>query len=226
MGSRPDGMDLEYRSLTADDERFDRHVRYAFRPEAGPHADDEEERRNLSELRARRGLVKGDDLVAICGYFDFSARIRGEFRRLGGVSAVATPPEYRRRGYVERLLRELAGEFRDEGIHFSALWPFAGLSALDYPDISVDVTFRVDDPLVEANAGTYALVVEGGSGECRRTDVEPAAELDVGTLAQLCVGYRSARELATLGGLTGSESAVAALDRAFPPEDTFLRDGF
>lgn len=410
-------MALDYRPLSADDERFDRYVRYAFRPQAGPHTEDDEERPDLSDLLARRGLFDGDDLVAVCGYFDFSARIRGEFRRLGGVSAVATPPEYRRRGYVAHLLRELVGEFREEGIHFSALWPFerafyrrygwatcnayrvytappeqvrtaaaapagafrrveaddwrdlaavhrthgtdralfvdrteawwrervfrgwetdpyvyvwerdgdprgyvayvieeddddrrlnvrelvyrddeayrqllrflgnhdsqvasvrtygppetdlldrvaapdevdceiqagpmarvedvaAGLSALDYPDVSVDVTFRVDDPLADdrpeddrpeadpltgENGGTYALAVEDGTGECRPTDAEPAVELDVGTLAQLCVGYRRARELATLGDLTGAESAVAALDRAFPPEDAFLREGF
>lgn len=287
-------MALEYRPLAPDDERFDRYVRYAFRPQAGPHTDDEE-RRDLSDLLARRGLFEADDwrdLAAVHraqetdralfvereeawwrqrvfrgwetdpyvyvwerdgeprGYVAYVVEEVDDDRRLNvrelvscddkayrqllrflgnhdsQVASVRTygPPET---GLLDRVA---APDEVDCEIHAGPMARVedvaAGLSALDYPDVSVDVTFRVDDPLADANAGTYALTVEGGSGQCRPTDAEPAVELGVGTLAQLCVGYRRARELATLGDLTGSQRAVTALDRAFPPEEPFLREGF
>lgn len=391
-------MDLEYRSLHEDDERVRWYLRYAFDPEVGP-GDPGGYDRLMPSLR---GLFDGDDLVSVGGYHEFRARLRGANRPVSGVAAVATPPEYRRRGHVERLLRELSREFRAEGTDFSALWPFerpfyrtfgwatcnkyrvyeappdqlraaagapagqfrrvepdgwetlagvhrahgqdyqlhveraeewwrgrvftgrekdpyvylweddgepagyvvytveeadagrqlratelayrseaayrqllrflanhdsqvtsvrlrgpaetglldrvaapeevtceiragpmlrvedvaAGLSALNYPDVSVDVTLAVEDPLVAANAGTYRLTVESGSGECRPTDAAPEAELDTGALAQLCAGYRSAGDMAAADDLAAHDATAAALDRAYPSAEVFLREKF
>ncbi|WP_284031804.1 GNAT family N-acetyltransferase [Halobaculum lipolyticum] len=63
-------------------------------------------------------------LAVVCGYYDFSARIRGAFHDVAGVSAVASPPEYRRRGLVRELLAGVHRELRDDGVAVAALWPF------------------------------------------------------------------------------------------------------
>ncbi|WP_101294639.1 GNAT family N-acetyltransferase [Halegenticoccus soli] len=113
---------------------FRRTVRYAFSPERGPDPDEDEEIER-PEIYSRRGLydvapetpdaaLDADDLLAVCGYYAFTARVRGGWHPMGGVSAVASPPETRRRGHVARLLDDLLREFREEGTYFSALWPF------------------------------------------------------------------------------------------------------
>ena len=125
---------MHYRPIPeAHDDRVHRLLTYAFRPEAGPDPDDEDHPR--PDIYHRRGLydvdpdtsdddLAPDDLRVMCAYYDFTARIRGEFHRVGGVSAVASPPESRRQGYIGDLLGHLHREFREEGIAFSVLWPF------------------------------------------------------------------------------------------------------
>ena len=44
--------------------------------------------------------------------------------RAGGISGVATPPEYRRQGYIGRLLDAVAAEMRGDGYPLSILYPF------------------------------------------------------------------------------------------------------
>jgi predicted acetyltransferase len=124
----------EYRRLPADDGTFSRYVRYAFRPSAGPWTD--EDREELEERLARRTVereVRGlfvpesepkEEPVTVAAWHDFDLRVRGRAHRIGGVSAVATPPEHRRRGYVRTMLGEMLDELHEEGIAFSALWPF------------------------------------------------------------------------------------------------------
>lgn len=112
-----------YRPLPDDyDDEFDALLRYAFSIEDGPVPDDYE--RDRPELGERRGLFDGDDLLSVCRHYFFTARVRGEWSDLAGLSAVATPPEHRRRGYVRRMLAESLREYRDRDVHFSALWPF------------------------------------------------------------------------------------------------------
>ncbi|MFC4357248.1 enhanced intracellular survival protein Eis [Halobium salinum] len=128
---------MEYRPIP-DDHRdaFGRLLRYAFRPQAGPpDEEDEEDRPEHPDIYHPRALydvdsgapdddLDADDMVVVCAYYDFSLRVRGEFHRVGGVSAVASPPEIRRQGHVGRLLRELHEELREEGVALAALWPF------------------------------------------------------------------------------------------------------
>ena len=124
---------MEYAPVPVDhEEAYDRILSYAFAPERGP--DPEREGPDRPSTFHRRGAYErpsgtaaeptADDLAAACGYHDFSARIRGRFHRLGGVSAVASPPEQRRRGVVREMLTALHAEFRSEGVAFAALWPF------------------------------------------------------------------------------------------------------
>lgn len=116
--------DLDYRPFPDErDDEFRAFMRYAFSPEEGPY-DPEEADDDREHLADYRGLFDGEEPVAVCGHHDFSLRIRGRDREAAGLSAVASPPEHRRRGHIERLLRESLTEYRDDGVCFSVLWPF------------------------------------------------------------------------------------------------------
>jgi predicted acetyltransferase len=115
---------MEYRPFP--DERADEFgafMRYAFAPADGPYDPDEAD--DDDAVSERRGLFDaGDDPVAVCAHHYFALRVRGVDREVAGLSAVASPPEHRRRGNVRRLLRESLNEYRDRGVDLSVLWPF------------------------------------------------------------------------------------------------------
>ncbi|EMA58904.1 hypothetical protein C470_11397 [Halorubrum distributum JCM 13561] len=116
--------DLDYRPFPEErDDEFSAFMRYAFSPEDGPY-DPEEDDDDREHLADYRGLFDGDEPVAVCGHHDFTLRIRGRDRDAAGLSAVASPPEHRREGHIERLLRESVTEYRGDGVRFSVLWPF------------------------------------------------------------------------------------------------------
>lgn len=112
---------MEYRPIPDErSEAFHRFVSYAFSPETGPEFDDPPE----SHPGERYGLFDSDSLLCVCLHYVLDARVRGEDRQVAGLSAVASPPEYRRRGHVARLLRESLADYRERGINYSILWPF------------------------------------------------------------------------------------------------------
>lgn len=116
--------DLDYRPFPEErDDEFRAFMRYAFSPEDGPY-DPEADDDDREHLAAYRGLFDGEEPVAVCGHHDFALRIRGRDRDAAGLSAVASPPEHRRQGHIERLLRESLTEYRGDGVDFSVLWPF------------------------------------------------------------------------------------------------------
>ncbi|MFC3476221.1 GNAT family N-acetyltransferase [Halobacterium litoreum] len=108
----------------ADTETFRDLVRYAFRPEAGPPDDEDEETPAAWEVGTRYGLYDDGDLRTVCKLVDFETRVRGDVHALDGLSAVASPPESRRQGYVRDLLAGALRESRENDVHLSALWPF------------------------------------------------------------------------------------------------------
>ncbi|MCU4740005.1 GNAT family N-acetyltransferase [Natronoglomus mannanivorans] len=128
----------DYRPLP-DEQRdvFHEYVSYAFAPEEGPSESeyDPEEEPERAKLGSRRGLYPDeesadtgdDDLerpLCVCRHHWFDARVRGDIHAAPGLSAVATPPENRRSGFVRDLLRHSLAEYRDRGARFSVLWPF------------------------------------------------------------------------------------------------------
>lgn len=117
---------MRYRPLTGDEEAlFREYTRYAFNPQSP--ATPADERAGPRAVGDRRGLFAGADAtrpLTVCAHHWFEADVRG--RRLGtpGLSAVATPPEFRRRGHVRSLLAACLAEYRERGEHVSLLWPF------------------------------------------------------------------------------------------------------
>lgn len=114
---------VEYRPIPEErHEEFQRQVDYAFRPEEGAQEYAEEDLPpRMGDLR---GIFDGDTLLSGCILQEFDAGLRGERITLGGYSAVITPPQHRRQGHVETLLRESLSEYRDRDVSFAALWPF------------------------------------------------------------------------------------------------------
>lgn len=104
------------------------------------------------------------------------------------------------------------------------------LSALSYP-ADGGLTLAVSDTLADWNDGTFELTVEDGAATCRRigdSSGAPAdAELSVGALSQLVVGYRSVEALAAAGEIAATtDDARRELAALFPEGDVFLREFF
>ncbi|WP_075938051.1 GNAT family N-acetyltransferase [Halosegnis longus] len=109
------------------DDLFWRYVQYAFQPDAGPEL---EESDRPDPPHTRYGLypdtsvTADDEPVTICSSYDFSMWARDSRVSAGGLSTVATPPEHRRNGYVEVMLRKLCRRYRETDTPVSVLWPF------------------------------------------------------------------------------------------------------
>lgn len=114
----------EYRPLPeARNEEFGELLTYAFRPQAGPGGTPDEDELP-PDMGEKRGTFEGDDLLAVCRHYFWDGRVRGESVGLAGLTAVASPPESRRRGVVGEMLVESLREYRDRDYSFAALWPF------------------------------------------------------------------------------------------------------
>jgi predicted acetyltransferase len=114
----------EYRAIApADHEQFRRFTRYAFAPQQGP-LDADGTQSVQSDLFDLRGLYD-DELTSGCKRYHFEAYVREGTETVGGLGAVATPPEHRRQGYARELCREVCREYADEGVSLVALWPFS-----------------------------------------------------------------------------------------------------
>ena len=105
-------------------DEFDRIRRYAFHLEDGPlPREDGADSDGKSPLGTRYGYVDDGALASICIHYTFETRLRGEWIDMGGLGAVATPPERRREGNVRWMLQESIRTF--EGVPLVALWPFS-----------------------------------------------------------------------------------------------------
>jgi len=123
------GIMPEYRPVP--DEREDDRARitsYGFDAGSGPYNPDA----TLDERLERRwsfgeayALYDGDEaMLSTCVHMAFTARLRGEWLPVAGVSAVASPPEHRRQGYVGDLLAASLADYRERGWPLAALHPF------------------------------------------------------------------------------------------------------
>ncbi|MEM4782634.1 MAG: GNAT family N-acetyltransferase [Halalkalicoccus sp.] len=161
---------MEYRPIPDDrSEEFHRFVSYAFSPESGPELDDPPE----SYPGERYGLFDGDELLCVCRHYFLDARVRGEDRAVAGLSAVASPPEHRRRGHVARLLEATLADYRERGIDVSVLWPFEHAFYAKYGWARTN-----DYAHYETRPETLAPAAGPDRGEFRRVEADGWASLD------------------------------------------------
>ncbi|QCS42834.1 enhanced intracellular survival protein Eis [Natrinema versiforme] len=121
---------VDYRPIPDERDVFHEYRSYAFRPEEGvPAYDPADHETPRDTLGSRRGVYEdgaADDAKprSVCRHYWLESRVRGDVHRTAGLASVATPPEYRRRGYVRQLLARSLAEYRDHDVRFSVLWPF------------------------------------------------------------------------------------------------------
>ena len=211
-------MSLAYRTVPDDDEYhpvYRRLLRYAFAPERGPDPDDEPfeqpaevEPRGVYEAaggtsdggpetwtdagRPRDATdVSPTSLVVAGALVDFRMRVRGAFRPVGGVTAIASPPERRRRGHVGTLLDHMHEELRGRDVAMAALWPFshAFYTRFDYGRTNDYLVFEFPPDALDAPAA-----MPGTEGTFRRLSADDAADVD----ALVALHERSAPEPLTV----------------------------
>jgi predicted acetyltransferase len=103
------------------------------------------------------------------------------------------------------------------------------LETVPYPDDrSETLTLAVADDTAGWNDGQFELSVADGRGECRRVSgADPDANLDVGTLARLLVGFHGVADARQFGELTvPSEDVAGRLAALFPPRTVCSLDNF
>lgn len=114
-----------YREVPEEDrEAFQETLHYAFSPhkEEVDYHDDEDYWPSMGDLR---GIYDNGELLAVSSIHYLNSHLRGKWLPMGGVSAVATSPGNRHRGYIKNMLAEMLAELRDKGIALSCLWPFS-----------------------------------------------------------------------------------------------------
>ncbi|MGB9931229.1 GNAT family N-acetyltransferase [Haloarcula amylolytica] len=115
----------EFRPVPATDrEACQRILQYAFASERGPATPDPDGDWPPS-LFDQRGLYDGDSLRAVCKLYFLDTTVRGAATTVGGLGAVATPPEHRGQGYAADLCRHALREYREADVGFVTLWPFS-----------------------------------------------------------------------------------------------------
>lgn len=172
---------VEYRPIP-DDQRdaFHEYTSYAFNPTDGPPAYDPDEHDTpRADMGARRGLY--DDGApadaaprCVCLHHWFDARVRGEVHPTPGLSAVASPPENRRGGYVRRLLAASLEEYRERGARFSVLWPFRYRF---YRRLGWDTSNRYATYECDPETLSFAADAVDNASSYRRVEADDYAEL-------------------------------------------------
>ncbi|MDE0047118.1 MAG: GNAT family N-acetyltransferase [bacterium] len=165
-------MDIEFRPATAEDMgQFGMLAGYVY---GGAYGDGPD---NLvaSVTRPEWTLCAfdGNRLVSSFSTVPFTMRANGVALPIGGISAVGTLPEYRRRGLVRRIMTRAFADMRDGGRPVAALWAsqaaiyqrygFAMASALrSYAVDTVDIDFH-----------------DGGNGSSRVERLDVASGYDL-----------------------------------------------
>ncbi|MGI9616149.1 MAG: GNAT family N-acetyltransferase [Acidimicrobiales bacterium] len=117
-------------------------------------------------------LCAFDDGLLVSSFvtIPFTARMNGRPMAFGGVSGVATRPDYRRRGLVRRLMTDATATMRDQGQPIAGLW--ASQAAIyqryGYSISSYRRSYRIDSADIVFHDG------DSGNGDVRWLDAESA----------------------------------------------------
>jgi len=101
------------------------------------------------------------------------------------------------------------------------------LEAVSYPVEHADLTLAVADDHADWNDDRFAVRVRDGEATVERTDADPDASIDVGTLSQLLVGHREVERARVAGDVTVHDpTAVETLAALFPGRPAHLPEAF
>lgn len=148
----------------ADRHRLAENLRYAFSPQEGPvqEADSGEWPPTLFD---QRGLYEDGELVSSCKLYYLDALLRGSIQQIGGLGAVATSPENRRKGYVRTLCREALDEYHRNDVGLVVLWPFS-------MEFYEQFGWAVANTVVQYTLPPEVIPRHESEGECIRLDAD------------------------------------------------------
>jgi predicted acetyltransferase len=91
----------------------------------------------------------------------------------------------------------------------------------------INLTFRLDDPMVEWNQGIFTLHVNAsGQGELFQSEDEPTSSLDIQTLTTMLLGYKRPSYLAEIGRFTSDEQTVELFENLIKRQTPYFSDYF
>jgi predicted acetyltransferase len=95
------------------------------------------------------------------------------------------------------------------------------------PGVDINMTVRLDDPLLEWNQGIYTLHISAvGQGELIPSQDPPSLNIDIQTLSTMLLGYKRPSYLARIGRLSSNEQTVAILENLIERETPYFSDYF
>ncbi len=104
---------------------------------------------------------------------------------------------------------------------FIAQYPFRAIGT------DIQLTFMLDDPILEWNQGIFTLHVSAtGQGELIQSKGQPTCSLDVQTLTTMLLGYKRPSYLATIGRLVSDEQTVEILENLIERQTPYFSDYF
>ncbi|MBS3787911.1 GNAT family N-acetyltransferase [Candidatus Bipolaricaulota bacterium] len=158
---------VNYKKIPEEDrEKFQEMLHYAFSPHKKEVDYDDED--FWLRIGNPRGIYDGEDLLAISSIHSLETLVREDWLPMGGISAVATSPENRHKGYIKTMLTELLVELRDQEVVLSSLWPFSYpfYDKLGWRCCDRYTTYEFDPEVLEFTAkdprGSFRQVSEEG----------------------------------------------------------------
>ncbi len=117
----------------------------------------------------------------------FTTRLDGCAAKLGGVSGVGTLPEYRRQGFLRRIMQHAIADMRDRGQFISSLW--ASQAAIyqryGYAQATCNLAYTIDPHDI------HFVSTAPSQGDCRRYSLEDGFPI----VRQLYIDFISSRML-------------------------------
>jgi predicted acetyltransferase len=135
-------MGTEIRSIREDElQQYGRNVSYVFASEDGM----EDELKGTQPEWTTCAFVDGK-LASTFATLPFTVRLNGAPVPMGGVTAVGTLPEFRRRGLVRKVMTEALSTMRDRNQNFAILWASMGAiyQRFGYGLATAQVTYSFD----------------------------------------------------------------------------------
>ena len=134
MGAKREKLEdrLKMRRLTTDDTaQYNALLRYAFQVTDSELAaigwdqkDMEKSKKPVLKKTESFGFFDGDKLASQISIYPMQVNIYGRMYKMGGVTGVATYPEYSQRGLMSRLIKEALQNMRENHQSISMLYPY------------------------------------------------------------------------------------------------------
>ena len=91
----------------------------------------------------------------------------------------------------------------------------------------IELTFRLDDPMLEWNQGIFTLHVSPeGQGELLQSKDQPAFSIDIQTLTTMLLSYKRPTYLVAIARLNSDEKSVDILEKVINRQTPYFSDYF